>query len=172
MELGGTAMSDINWSHLFFGFSGRINRAKWWLTVLVTTVINILVSIISNAVQSTAVVGVLALVAFIAVCWIYLAAGVKRLHDLNRTGAWLVLFLGTPIVALILIVASVGLTAGAALLAGQTPDPAAMEQMGMVATIAGLACLVVGIWALVWFGCLRGTVGPNQYGPDPLEGKV
>jgi uncharacterized membrane protein YhaH (DUF805 family) len=32
--------------------------------------------------------------------------------------------------------------------------------------------LWLGIWALIWFGCLRGTVGPNQYGPDPLEGKV
>jgi uncharacterized membrane protein YhaH (DUF805 family) len=31
---------------------------------------------------------------------------------------------------------------------------------------------VLFIWALIWFGCLRGTVGPNQYGPDPLEGRI
>ena len=31
---------------------------------------------------------------------------------------------------------------------------------------------ILGVWALIWFGCLRGTVGPNQYGPDPLEGRV
>ena len=31
-----------------------------------------------------------------------------------------------------------------------------------------LAMLAVGIWALVELGCLRGTVGPNRHGPDPL----
>jgi uncharacterized membrane protein YhaH (DUF805 family) len=35
-----------------------------------------------------------------------------------------------------------------------------------------LLIFILGIWALIWFGCLRGTVGPNQYGPDPLEGRV
>jgi uncharacterized membrane protein YhaH (DUF805 family) len=28
------------------------------------------------------------------------------------------------------------------------------------------------VWALVEIGFLRGTVGPNQYGPDPLEAKL
>jgi uncharacterized membrane protein YhaH (DUF805 family) len=27
--------------------------------------------------------------------------------------------------------------------------------------------IIGGIWALIEVGCLRGTVGPNQYGPDP-----
>jgi uncharacterized membrane protein YhaH (DUF805 family) len=36
-----------------------------------------------------------------------------------------------------------------------------------------LLSLVVGVFAiylLVVLGFLRGTVGPNQYGPDPLGG--
>ena len=28
--------------------------------------------------------------------------------------------------------------------------------------------LIGGIILLIWF-CMRGTVGPNQYGPDPLQ---
>ena len=28
--------------------------------------------------------------------------------------------------------------------------------------------IIVGLWFFVELGCLRGTVGPNQYGPDPL----
>jgi uncharacterized membrane protein YhaH (DUF805 family) len=135
-------------------------------------IINILVSVTTNAVQSTAIIGIIGIIGFIAVLWIYLAAGVKRLHDLNRTGAWLVVFLGAPILAMIFLVASLGVTAGAQLLTGQTPDSAVLAQMGMAAIITGLICLVVGIWGLIWFGCLRGTVGPNQYGPDPLEGRV
>ena len=31
--------------------------------------------------------------------------------------------------------------------------------------------LVGGIIILIWF-CMRGTVGSNRFGPDPLEGKV
>jgi uncharacterized membrane protein YhaH (DUF805 family) len=135
-------------------------------------IINILVSVVSNVVESAAVIGVVGIVGLITVFWIYLAAGVKRLHDLNRTGAWLVVFLGTPIIAVIFLIASLGLSAGAQLLAGQTPDAAAMQQMGMIAIITGLVCFVVGIWGLIWFGCLRGSVGPNEYGPDPLEGRV
>ena len=27
---------------------------------------------------------------------------------------------------------------------------------------------VVALWFFVELGCLRGTVGPNRYGPDPL----
>jgi 3-hydroxybutyryl-CoA dehydrogenase len=31
-----------------------------------------------------------------------------------------------------------------------------------------LGSLAISIWALVELGCLRGTVGPNRYGEDPL----
>ena len=34
-----------------------------------------------------------------------------------------------------------------------------------------LVPLIGGIWALVENGFLRGTEGPNQYGPDPLAGR-
>ena len=32
--------------------------------------------------------------------------------------------------------------------------------------------LVLGVWALVELGCLKGTTGDNQYGTDPLAGIV
>ena len=32
-----------------------------------------------------------------------------------------------------------------------------------------LVSFAITVWAFVELGCLRGTVGPNQYGPDPLE---
>ncbi|MEJ6636315.1 MAG: DUF805 domain-containing protein [Akkermansiaceae bacterium] len=34
-------------------------------------------------------------------------------------------------------------------------------------TLVGMIPLVGPIWTLVECGCSRGTVGPNQYGPDP-----
>jgi uncharacterized membrane protein YhaH (DUF805 family) len=34
--------------------------------------------------------------------------------------------------------------------------------------ILSLAAGIIAIWGFVELGCLRGTPGPNQYGPDPL----
>ncbi len=45
-------------------------------------------------------------------------------------------------------------------------------QLGGIGLIFVVLWLALAIWALVWLGCLRGTVGPNQYGPDPLEGRI
>jgi uncharacterized membrane protein YhaH (DUF805 family) len=41
--------------------------------------------------------------------------------------------------------------------------------MVIIAGIFGLIGLVTGIVMIVWF-CKRGTMGPNRFGPDPLEG--
>jgi len=49
--------------------------------------------------------------------------------------------------------------------------PALLDGAGRTtgsAVIFGLASLAVSIWAIVELGFLRGTPGPNQYGPDPL----
>lgn len=164
-------MANISWGNLLFGFSGRINRAKWWLAVLITVIISVLVQIVVGI--SETVGGILALIGFVATLWIGLAAGAKRLHDLNRTAAWLVVFYGVPILLLIVLIAYAGVSVGAALLTGgDNLDPSILTGLGGVAIIIVVLVLAVGIWSLIWFGCLRGTVGPNQYGPDPLEGKV
>jgi uncharacterized membrane protein YhaH (DUF805 family) len=34
-------------------------------------------------------------------------------------------------------------------------------------TLIVLVPFIGGIWMFVEAGCLRGTVGPNNYGPDP-----
>jgi uncharacterized membrane protein YhaH (DUF805 family) len=164
-------MANINWGHLLFGFSGRINRAKWWLTVLVSIIISVLAAIIAAIVGETAG-NFVSIAAFIPQFWISLAAGVKRLHDLNRTGAWLVLFYIGPVVLLIFFFVVAGVDVAAALVSGETLDSGTMARIGMAGGLVFLLIFILGIWALIWFGCLRGTVGPNQYGPDPLEGRV
>jgi uncharacterized membrane protein YhaH (DUF805 family) len=40
----------------------------------------------------------------------------------------------------------------------------------MVFSVLGLVMLVYSIYMLVVLGFLKGTAGPNQYGPDPLGG--
>jgi len=158
--------------YTLFAFSGRINRAKWWLSVLTIVIIYLAVLAISRAVTSPEANTILLIVYWVASVWISLAAGAKRLHDLNRTGAWLVLFVGAPFVLLGILIAYAGVAAGTAIMAGQTPSEADLLRIGGIAAILGLIWLVIAIWGLIWFGCLRGTVGPNQYGPDPLEGRL
>ena len=42
-----------------------------------------------------------------------------------------------------------------------------MEDVGFV--ILQLISFAIAVWGFVEIGCLRGTVGPNRYGPDPLS---
>jgi uncharacterized membrane protein YhaH (DUF805 family) len=36
--------------------------------------------------------------------------------------------------------------------------------------LVGLIPIIGGLWLLIENGLLRGTSGPNRYGPDPLQG--
>jgi len=141
----------MDYKVLLFGYDRRINRAKYWLAwglwlaaslaVIVTTfLLGILfgpwVSVIILCL--TLILGLLGIMSWIAV-------GLKRLHDRDKSGWWLLLFyLG----------------------------PAVLDAMGQLAGGGGvifrLAASAVSIWGLIELGCLPGTAGPNRYGPDPL----
>jgi uncharacterized membrane protein YhaH (DUF805 family) len=45
---------------------------------------------------------------------------------------------------------------------------AVMDDSTLIASVLGLAAFAIGVWAFVEMGCLRGTIGANQYGPDPV----
>ncbi len=161
----------MNLGHMLFSFSGRINRAKWWLAVLIVFIIQVVIYILTTAMPSDGVISLVSFVVAIVVLWISLAVGAKRLHDLNRSAAWLVLFIGGQILLIVILVVYIVTTIGGAALSQQEFDPAIFAPMAGVAIIIGVLAFALWLWALIWFGCLRGTVGPNQYGPDPLEGR-
>jgi uncharacterized membrane protein YhaH (DUF805 family) len=156
-------------TQLLFSFSGRINRAKWWLTVLVLFILQIVLVGLTMAVPAEGFTTLLNWIYFILSLWISLAAGTKRLHDLNRSGAWLVLFVGGPILLLIVSLVAAGVSIGGTAFSGETLDVSQLMRLGGFALIIFASWLGLAIWAFVWFGCLRGTVGPNDYGPDPLQ---
>jgi uncharacterized membrane protein YhaH (DUF805 family) len=162
----------MNLGQILFSFRGRINRAKWWLSVLVTIIIYVLLWLLTLAVTNETFVTIITLIVMIVVLWITLAAGATRLHDLNRTGAWLVLFVGGPILLGIGLVIYMVAVVGTAALSTGTIDPADVMRLGGGVIVFIVLYLALVVWALIWFGCLRGTVGPNQYGPDPLEGRI
>lgn len=103
---------------------------------------------------------ILSIIIKIAVFISGLAVGAKRLHDRDKSGWWLLLFYIVPSVLL-------GLGMAIAII-GAAGSSGGTGMLGLLLILAGPA---VAIWAIVELGCLRGTVGPNQYGPDPLAGQ-
>jgi uncharacterized membrane protein YhaH (DUF805 family) len=149
----------MSMSQLLWSFNGRLNRKPYWLTTLVLILIMmVLVALVFSIGGAGLLTGdmsalggliIVILLIYIPILWIGLAISAKRLHDRNKSAWWLVLFYLVP-----------------AILQGLS------EHLGMVGLVLSLIGFAISIWALVEIGFLRGTVGPNQYGPDPLEAKL
>jgi uncharacterized membrane protein YhaH (DUF805 family) len=146
----------MDWRRLLFSFGGRLNRGKYWLAFLITSVIAAvcisIFAVLMNGLRmgiyggSVMVVIALITIVLIAIFWSSLALACKRLHDRNKSAVWLLLFWLAPSV-LNAIGQSIGAGAGA---------------------FVALAGAAIAIWGFVEIGCLKGTTGPNDYGPDPV----
>lgn len=153
----------MNWGSLLFSFEGRINRAKYWLAVLVYVVLSVLLSVVGLAIGADSITfSALNMIIGIGTFISGIAVGVKRLHDRNRTGWWLLLFYVVPGV-LVAAATVYGLIAAVSGASGSS-----IANFG-IASFFLLGAFLVMVWAFVELGCLRGTVGPNRFGPDPLE---
>jgi uncharacterized membrane protein YhaH (DUF805 family) len=102
-------------------FSGRASRSEFWYWTLFAVLVTSAAQIADNALFDDP--GLFGPLVSLALFLPGLAVGIRRLHDIDRTGWWWLIAL----------------------------------------TIIGLILLI--IWA-----CVKGTSGPNRYGPDPLAG--
>jgi uncharacterized membrane protein YhaH (DUF805 family) len=132
----------MNLGVLLFSYQGRINRAKYWLAALVYLIATMV--IVGCAFIIPLVGMVVAVAGYIAILASSIMIGIKRLHDRDKSGWWLVVFIGGPV-----------LLGGFGLLVDDN-------------WLVSLLNAAITIWMIVELGCLRGTAGPNQYGPDPL----
>jgi uncharacterized membrane protein YhaH (DUF805 family) len=92
--------------------------------------------------------------------WPGIAILIKRIHDRNKSG-WLVWFMYIPVILLAIFLIG-------AVIAGVTSATGAAATLGIIAAVFGIAVGGVAIWFFVEFGCMRGTIGANKYGPDPV----
>lgn len=84
-----------------FSFSGCASRTNFWAVQLVSIACAVIgVAMLQSADSVVAVLGALLLA---VIWWVSLAAQVRRLHDLNRTG-WLVLLGLIPLVSLVMLI--------------------------------------------------------------------
>jgi uncharacterized membrane protein YhaH (DUF805 family) len=79
--------------------------------------------------------------------WVYFATSIKRLHDRDKSGWWMVPFFAMP-----------GLYNQ---FADRLPDSYADLPLG-------IAALVLCLWGFVEMYCLKGSRKTNRFGADPL----
>jgi uncharacterized membrane protein YhaH (DUF805 family) len=164
------------------GFDGRLNRKPYWIASIVLGIVVIavfaVITWVGVATMNLMLVNILSTIVLLAILYPSSALMVKRFHDRNRSGK-LVLLLVVPTI-LLSITNLLGITgkvlipnpddfdldAGYFSLWGQS---LAFEARNQPIDLAfKLWTFVIGIWFVVELGFLRGTRGPNDYGPDPL----
>ena len=169
--MGFGASIKHNFSH-YADFKGRAQRSQFWWWYLFLIITQAILSTADSAfglqlgrsetdvtVGDTTIpvvnngAGVLSTLFALAVVLPTLAVAVRRLHDTDRSGWWII----APVVAYLAAAVVVGI----AIAAGAGP---------IVLGVLGLGFLlgaILGIVLLVFY-IQKGTAGPNSHGPDPL----
>jgi uncharacterized membrane protein YhaH (DUF805 family) len=159
----------MNWRNYFFGFTGRINRARYWLFVVMAAPF-LMALLLALWAYDTSFPGayenggptplpkdplgiaaaILWGLALAATLIAGIAVTVKRLHDRDKAWWWVLIFMVAPNFLVFF---------GQYLL--DTPTPNA----GKIPMLCALLALLLSLWGFVELGLLRGTAGPNRYGP-------
>ncbi len=140
-------------------FSGRARRKEYWLFVLFNAIFAILLTVVDAMVGTydpATQSGVISSLYSLAVFLPSLAVTVRRLHDTDRSGWW-VLLPGAGLVG--------GVLMAVVFAGGQNPEelsPAASLMLGVVVLV-----FFASLIALFVFMVLDGTPGPNRFGEDP-----
>lgn len=138
--------------NLMFGYDGRIGRLYCFLGFLAFVAITGFFSgIAEDATAGTGDIG--RYVAFVFIVgtgiWMHSAVTIKRLHDRDKSAWWYLLYgiapLGIFIAAIYFYI----------------------ERIPAAAWILFIVSIAALIWVIIELGCLRGTDGPNRYGPAP-----
>jgi uncharacterized membrane protein YhaH (DUF805 family) len=159
----------MTWRQYLFGFSGRINRRRYWLFIpvsLLYVLLGFAVAVPYMLIEhptgdhplsplGATTIGVVGIVvaAFVVSSF---SISVQRLHDRNKSAWWLIPFVLFP----------------------NLMQPVLNERTGFsdklppgLALALALATVALALWAFVELGFVRGTVGDNRFGPDPLAGR-
>jgi uncharacterized membrane protein YhaH (DUF805 family) len=149
----------MDFGYLYTSFEGRINRKPYWIGLIVLIIVMMVIIfgasflLIGSIVEPTFQTRLVTFVLQLLFLYPSTALMVKRLHDRNRPSYWAA-FILVPMVLKSLTD-----------LMGMTGDPLNQNALDYLLNII---VFVVSIWFFVELGCLRGTVGTNQYGPDPI----
>jgi uncharacterized membrane protein YhaH (DUF805 family) len=158
----------VQLGYLYGSFQGRINRKPfWWGTILLIVVMSVIgvgAVIMINPPLTPPVDPddpqmrkFILLMQALSLISLYpgSAVSVKRLHDRNRSG-WYLLLMYVPM-----------FVKPVTDFIGITGDP---DNLGPLDLALGAIIIIISIWFLIMLGFRRGTPGPNRFGPNPLGG--
>jgi uncharacterized membrane protein YhaH (DUF805 family) len=154
-------MTPIDWAtrplKKYADFTGRAPRAEFWWFYLGTLVAYLVAMIVDSLVgiELLGPYGLFTLLIAVALILPGLAATVRRLHDTNRSGWW-VLIAVVPYFIM-------GVMMGRSMASGDTAGMASAGLVGLIALAGGIAMIV--------FMVLPGNKGDNRFGPDPYAGE-
>ena len=80
----------------YVGFSGRARRKEYWFFVLFAIIISFILAVIdglTGTFNPTSGVGILGAIFSLAILLPSIAVAVRRLHDTDRTGWWILIVL-------------------------------------------------------------------------------
>jgi uncharacterized membrane protein YhaH (DUF805 family) len=143
----------------YFSPRGRISRSQYWLRFFLPVfAIGAVLAIIAEVGGEAA--KALQTIWQLVVLWPSIAILIKRIHDRDKSGALVWALYGPMIPAIIVTVAAV-----IAVAAGSSE---AAWGLGIGAAVLWVIVAGVAIWFFIEFGCMRGTIGPNRFGADPV----
>ncbi|MDP4593284.1 MAG: DUF805 domain-containing protein [Beijerinckiaceae bacterium] len=141
------ANQAFDWSNLYLGFDGRIDREDFWCGALGLVALLLVVALVASFLPGLVQDFVLG-IAYTASLYPIAALMSKRLQDRNKGTAYLALFLGLPVFFSIFNLFG--------------PD-----SRNSLAILLSTLYLPVMLWALIELCILRGTPGSNRFGPQP-----
>jgi uncharacterized membrane protein YhaH (DUF805 family) len=141
-------------AHLIFGLHGRINRKRYWIATGVLLVATVTAMLVQYSLASPWP----GIVLHFALLYPNFAVVLKRAYDRDMSPA-------LPTAGLLLLVFAYVVEFFG--LAGTNDDP-----NSTLLLLIWVPLLAIVIYLSVVLGFLKGTRGPNRYGPDPLEAHI
>lgn len=144
-----------------FNWHDRAPRSEFWWFILFATIAQYVLALFLLIPFLGVVIYV---VAYVYLLWAQFMVSIRRLHDKNRSGWWLILNIVLMVIGSVFLSAVIFLDG----LQGGYHDGDTISTILMgIGIIFFLAAFVIGIFIFVMM-VTAGTVGPNRFGPDPL----
>jgi uncharacterized membrane protein YhaH (DUF805 family) len=149
----------------YFDFQGRANRAEYWQFIALQIGVSIALAVLSAG-RPNLLGGLWSLALFVP----SIAVGVRRYHDINRTGWWylfpaVVLIVGFAIALSMSVDGPVGVELQKRSPWDVMPTPALIEMGKRFALAIGLYLLSLLVPLIMHLQ--PGTPGANRFGPSP-----
>lgn len=158
--------SYLNAMRRYFDFRGRSSRSEFWFFVLFLTIQLIIALIIDSFVLGYDGPGPLYFIVAVVHLIPGIAVSVRRLHDIDRTGLWVLLFWLAPMLVSVIGLILMGGSIFMMMSGDETAAIAGLATMGAGLMLIAILDLIILIVALVFY-VTPGTPGPNRYGPPP-----